>query len=93
MLPPRKVGTPLAENFELRRQCLATMHTSGESYLVSCGTWENSFQIISLNDGRIMRNIRQHKDVVSCVAGKCLICQQNFLDFFFFNFYWHLVIL
>ncbi|KAH7652235.1 Concanavalin A-like lectins/glucanases protein [Dioscorea alata] len=68
VLPPRKVGTPLAENFELRRQCLATMQTSGESYLVSCGNWENSFQIISLNDGRIVQNIRQHKDVVSCVA-------------------------
>ncbi|KAJ0974642.1 hypothetical protein J5N97_016607 [Dioscorea zingiberensis] len=68
VLPPRKVGTPLAENFELRRQCLATMHTSGESYLISCGNWENSFQIISLNDGRIVQNIHQHKDVVSCVA-------------------------
>nr|CAD1832089.1 unnamed protein product [Ananas comosus var. bracteatus] len=68
VLPPRRIGTPLAENIEFGRQCLATMQIQNENYLVSCGNWENSFQIISLNDGRIVQSIRQHKDVVSCVA-------------------------
>ncbi|XP_073008552.1 BEACH domain-containing protein B isoform X1 [Typha latifolia] len=68
VLPPRKIGTPLAENVEFGRRCLATMHIHNESYLILCGNWENSFQVISLNDGRIVQTIRQHKDVVSCVA-------------------------
>jgi hypothetical protein len=45
------------------------MQNSRDNYLILCGNWENSFQIISLSDGRIMQSIRQHKDVVSCVAG------------------------
>jgi hypothetical protein len=45
------------------------MQNNGDNYLILCGNWENSFQIISLSDGRIMQSIRQHKDVVSCVAG------------------------
>ncbi|THU62740.1 hypothetical protein C4D60_Mb01t08320 [Musa balbisiana] len=68
VLPPRKLGTPLAENIEFGRQCLATMQVLNENYLISCGNWENSFQVISLNDGKIVQSIRQHKDVVSCVA-------------------------
>ncbi|CAL9114662.1 unnamed protein product [Musa textilis] len=67
-LSPRKLGTPLAENIEFGRQCLATMQVLNENYLISCGNWENSFQVISLNDGKIVQSIRQHKDVVSCVA-------------------------
>jgi hypothetical protein len=45
------------------------MQNNGDNYLILCGNWENSFQIISLSDGRIMQSIRQHKDVVGCVAG------------------------
>lgn len=45
------------------------MQVLNENYLISCGNWENSFQVISLNDGKIVQSIRQHKDVVSCVAG------------------------
>ncbi|KAJ3679372.1 hypothetical protein LUZ60_017383 [Juncus effusus] len=67
-LPPRKIGTPLAETVDFGRQCLALMQIHNDNYLVSCGNWENSFQVISLNDGRIVQSIRQHKDVVSCVA-------------------------
>ena len=65
----RKIGSPLAENVELGVQCFATLQTPSENFLISCGNWENSFQVISLNDGRIIQSIRQHKDVVSCVAG------------------------
>ena len=69
ILSPRKIGSSLAENFEPRAQCFATMQTQSENFLISCGNWENSFQVISLNDGRMVQSIRQHRDVVSCVAG------------------------
>ncbi|XP_050124229.1 BEACH domain-containing protein B-like isoform X1 [Malus sylvestris] len=68
ILSPRKFGSPSAENVELGAQCFATMQTPSENFLISCGNWENSFQVISLNDGRMVQSIRQHKDVVSCVA-------------------------
>ncbi|GLU16070.1 hypothetical protein SLE2022_325200 [Rubroshorea leprosula] len=68
ILSPRKIGSPLAENVELGAQCFVTMQTQSENFLISCGNWENSFQVISLNDGRMVQSIRQHKDVVSCVA-------------------------
>lgn len=59
----------MAEYIELGAQCFATMQTTSEKFLISCGNWENSFQVISLNDGRMVQSVRQHKDVVSCVAG------------------------
>ncbi|XP_043712024.1 BEACH domain-containing protein B-like isoform X2 [Telopea speciosissima] len=68
VLSSRKIGSPLAENIELGTQCFATMQTPSEKFLISCGNWENSFQVISLNDGRMVQSIRRHKDVVSCVA-------------------------
>ncbi|CAK7347275.1 unnamed protein product [Dovyalis caffra] len=68
VLSARKIGSPLAENVELGAQCFATLQTPTENFLISCGNWENSFQVISLNDGRMVQSIRQHKDVVSCVA-------------------------
>ncbi|KAL1821830.1 hypothetical protein ACET3Z_016699 [Daucus carota] len=68
ILSPRKIGSPLAEYIELGAQCFATMQTTSEKFLISCGNWENSFQVISLNDGRMVQSVRQHKDVVSCVA-------------------------
>ncbi|KAK2997904.1 hypothetical protein RJ639_025413, partial [Escallonia herrerae] len=68
ILSPRKIGSPLAENIEIGAQCFATMQTSSENFLISCGNWENSFQVTSLSDGRMVQSIRQHKDVVSCVA-------------------------
>lgn len=68
VISPRKIGTSLAENVEFGRQCLAAVQIHGDNYLILCGNWENSFQIISLGDGKIVQSIRQHKDVVSCVA-------------------------
>ncbi|MED6216742.1 hypothetical protein PIB30_010777 [Stylosanthes scabra] len=56
LLSPRKIGIPVPENVELGAQCFATMQTSSENFLVSCGNWENSFQVISLmtSDGSIL---------------------------------------
>ncbi|XP_010671613.1 BEACH domain-containing protein B isoform X2 [Beta vulgaris subsp. vulgaris] len=68
VLPPRKIGSALAETVELGAQCFATLRTPSENFLVSCGNWDNSFQVVSLNDGRVVQSIRRHKDVVSSVA-------------------------
>ncbi|OIW14558.1 hypothetical protein TanjilG_14944 [Lupinus angustifolius] len=68
VLSPRKIGIPVPENVELGSKCFATMQTPSENFLISCGNWENSFQVMSLSDGRMVQSIRQHKDVVSCVA-------------------------
>ncbi|KAI4388687.1 hypothetical protein MLD38_000993 [Melastoma candidum] len=68
VLPPRKFGNPLSENIDAGAQYFSTLQTPAENFLVSCGNWENSFQLTSLNDGRMVQCIRQHKDVVSCVA-------------------------
>ncbi|CAI9116125.1 OLC1v1017198C2 [Oldenlandia corymbosa var. corymbosa] len=68
ILPSRKIGSPLAENIELGAQCFSTLQMPSENFLISCGSWENSFQVISLSEGRIMQSVRQHKDIVSCVA-------------------------
>ncbi|KAL7607863.1 hypothetical protein Lser_V15G11824 [Lactuca serriola] len=59
---PRRIGRPLAENIELGAQCFTTMQTPSGNFLVSCGNRENSFQLISLNDGRLVQSVRQHKD-------------------------------
>ncbi|KAK1406699.1 hypothetical protein QVD17_38307 [Tagetes erecta] len=67
VLSPRRIGSPLAENIELGAQCFTTMQTQSGNFLVSCGNWENSFQLIALNDGRLVQSVRRHKDVVSCV--------------------------
>ncbi|KAI3726569.1 hypothetical protein L1987_66367 [Smallanthus sonchifolius] len=67
VLSPRRIGSPLAENIELGAQCFTTMQTPSGNFLVSCGNWENSFQLIALNDGRLVQSVRRHKDVVSCV--------------------------
>lgn len=69
VLSPRRIGSPLAENIELGAQCFTTMQTPSGNFLVSCGNWENSFQLIALNDGRLVQSVRRHKDVVSCVYG------------------------
>eukprot|EP01018_Ginkgo_biloba_P014188 Gb_28819 [translate_table: standard] len=65
---PRKVGGPLAENLELGTQCFATLQLRSSNFLLTCGNWENSFRVISLNDGRMVQSIRHHKDVVSCIS-------------------------
>ena len=59
----------MAENFQSGRQCFATVQAQSENYLISTGSWDNSFQVISLQDGRTVQSVRQHKDVVSCVSG------------------------
>ncbi|KAL0392384.1 UNVERIFIED_CONTAM: BEACH domain-containing protein B [Sesamum radiatum] len=68
VLSPCKIRSPLVDNFDLGAECFATLQTPSENFLISCGNWENSFQVSSLNDGRMVQSVRHHKDVVSCIA-------------------------
>ncbi|KNA15279.1 hypothetical protein SOVF_099670 isoform A [Spinacia oleracea] len=68
VLPTRNIGSSLAETVELGSQCFATLQTPSENFLISCGNWDNSFQVVSLSDGKVVQSIRRHKDVVSSVA-------------------------
>ncbi|KAH9329817.1 hypothetical protein KI387_001925, partial [Taxus chinensis] len=65
---PHKICSPLAENLELGTQYFATLQVRSSSFILSCGHWENSFRVISLNDGRTVQSIRQHKELVTCVS-------------------------
>ena len=36
--------------------------------LVSCGFWDNSIRCYGVDDGRLLQTLRQHKDIVTCIA-------------------------
>ncbi|KAK8941578.1 hypothetical protein KSP40_PGU012221 [Platanthera guangdongensis] len=73
VFPTRKIGTTLANGMEHGVHCLATMKNLNENYLILCGNWESSFQVISVHDGKIVQSIHQHKDLVCCVAGNSIL--------------------
>eukprot|EP00301_Raphidiophrys_heterophryoidea_P007896 c12_g1_i1.p1 GENE.c12_g1_i1~~c12_g1_i1.p1 ORF type:complete len:1043 (-),score=208.99 c12_g1_i1:382-3426(-) len=61
----RKIGAPLAPSRSLGQ--LFALAPDGR-YLISAGHWDNSFRVTNCETGRLMCNVYQHKDVVSCVA-------------------------
>lgn len=36
--------------------------------IVSCGFWDNSIRCYAVDDGRLLQTLRQHKDIVTCIA-------------------------
>lgn len=76
----------MSEAIQLGSQCFANLLTPTENFLVSCGNWDNSFQVVSLSDGKVVQSIRRHKDVVSCVAGIHLVI---ICPFYIVNFDFH----
>ena len=36
--------------------------------IVSCGYWDNSIRCYNVDDGRLLQSLRQHKDIVTCIA-------------------------
>ncbi|KAH7332120.1 hypothetical protein KP509_20G069100 [Ceratopteris richardii] len=64
---PYKLKGPYSGNLELSPSCFQTIQVQTLSYLATCGFWDNSFRLISLNDGS-WQSYRRHKDVVSCIA-------------------------
>lgn len=39
------------------------------SFLLTCGHWDNSFKVISLDGGDMVQSNSQHKDVVTSLSG------------------------
>lgn len=35
---------------------------------MSCGYWDNSVRCYSVDTGRLLQSVRQHKDIVTCLA-------------------------
>ncbi|KAG0476321.1 hypothetical protein HPP92_013162 [Vanilla planifolia] len=68
VFPHRKIATSLANDLADGKHRLSKLQKLNENYLILCGSWENSFQVISVHDGKIVQSIRQHKDLVSCIA-------------------------
>ena len=61
----RLLGTPFAADLEFGH-CYATM--PGARLVASCGYWDNSVRCYSVEDGRLLQSLRQHKDIVTCIA-------------------------
>ncbi|KAK9837038.1 hypothetical protein WJX84_000368 [Apatococcus fuscideae] len=62
---PRLLGTPFAADLE-SGHCYTTM--PGAKLVASCGYWDNSVRCYSVEDGRMLQSLRQHKDIVTCIA-------------------------
>lgn len=61
----RLLGTPFAADLE-SGHCYTTL--SGAKLVASCGYWDNSVRCYSVEDGRLLQSLRQHKDIVTCIA-------------------------
>lgn len=61
----RLLGTPFAADLE-SGHCYTTM--PGAKLVASCGYWDNSVRCYSVEDGRMLQSLRQHKDIVTCIA-------------------------
>ena len=61
----RLLGTPFAADLE-SGHCYATM--LGAKLVATCGYWDNSVRCYSVEDGRLLQSLRQHKDIVTCIA-------------------------
>ncbi|CAI7858391.1 unnamed protein product [Closterium sp. NIES-54] len=70
----RRIGAPIASSVEATPNCFDILQppsaasASAPSYLLTCGHWDNSFRCVSLSDGKVVRTIRAHNDVVTCLA-------------------------
>ena len=62
---PRLLGTPFAADLE-SGHCYTTM--PGAKLVATCGYWDNSVRCYSIEDGRLLQSLRQHKDIVTCIA-------------------------
>ncbi|KAL3153517.1 hypothetical protein ABBQ38_011848 [Trebouxia sp. C0009 RCD-2024] len=63
--PPRMLGTPFAADLE-SRNCFAIL--AGGRTTVCCGYWDNTIRCYNTDEGRLLQSLRQHKDIVTCVA-------------------------
>ena len=59
------LGTPFAADLE-SRHCFAVL--PGGRTVVSSGYWDNSIRCYTTDEGRLLQSLRQHKDIVTCIA-------------------------
>jgi WD40 repeat protein len=67
-LPPRRVAAPLAGSITQERmgRCFAVLPDA--RLLLSCGHWDHSLRCTAVAEGAAVQTLRQHKDVVTCLA-------------------------
>ncbi|KAK9824084.1 hypothetical protein WJX72_007613 [[Myrmecia] bisecta] len=62
---PRMLGTPFAADLDFSH-CYGVL--PGGQIIASCGYWDNSIRCYAVDDGRLLQSLRQHKDIVTCIA-------------------------
>lgn len=65
----RKVCGPIVDSESLNPCCFGTLLVRSSSFLLTCGHWDNSFKVISLDGGDMVQSNSQHKDVVTSLSG------------------------
>ena len=77
----RRVGTAFAEDVVVSSALFGV--TEDGRTIVSCGHWDNSFQLTNL-DGKQSQRVSWHKVCCSCSCYLCCLCCYLF---YFINFY------
>lgn len=65
----RKIYGPIVDDVSLNSCCFGTLLVRSSSFLLTCGHWDNSFKVISLDGGDMVQSNSQHKDVVTSLSG------------------------
>lgn len=65
----RKIYGPIVDDVSLDSCCFGTLLVRSSSFLLTCGHWDNSFKVISLDGGDMVQSNSQHKDVVTSLSG------------------------
>jgi hypothetical protein len=65
----RKIYGPIVDDVSLSSCCFGTLLVRSSSFLLTCGHWDNSFKVISLDGGDMVQSNSQHKDVVTSLSG------------------------
>jgi len=70
----RRIGTPFAADIVVTNALFAV--TEDGKTVVSCGHWDNSFKVTSI-DGKLIQSVAWHKDLITCLSmgrdGKSLL--------------------
>jgi len=70
-----KLSVPFAHDIIMNPKLFAT--SKDGKYLFTCGHWDNSFKLSSIDSMKVIRSIIAHDDVVTCLAlsedGKVLV--------------------
>eukprot|EP00494_Astrolonche_serrata_P025252 UN25513 len=64
--PKRHIDIHFADNVDVRSCCFGVSHDG--KWILSCGYWDNSFVCSSVESGKVVQHISQHKDVVTCLS-------------------------